>query len=300
MKNQIIKTGDVQSQIYTIRGLQVMLDSDLAKLYGVQLKRLNEQVKRNQSRFPFQYRFQLSKKDYESLRSQFATLENQPYGIVEKKGRGQHRKHNPYVFTEQGVSMLSAVLHSEKAIQVSIQIIDAFVEMRKFLLNNASLFQRIDGLELKQLEYDKKFEILLKAMEQNTLKPKQGIFFNGQVFDAYLFVANMIRSANKSIVLVDNYVDDTVLSLLVKRGSKVTAKIFTKQINKQLALDIKKHNAQYPEIIIEIFDNTHDRFMIIDDKTIYHIGASLKDLGKKWFAFSQLDFDAIDFLSNIK
>ncbi len=137
-------------------------------------------------------------------------------------------------------------------------------------------------------------------MEQNTLKPKQGIFFNGQVFDAYLFVANMIRSANKSIVLVDNYVDDTVLSLLVKRGSKVTAKIFTKQINKQLALDIKKHNAQYPEIIIEIFDNTHDRFMIIDDKTIYHIGASLKDLGKKWFAFSQLDFDAIDFLSNIK
>ena len=279
--------GNIKSQIYSIRGKQVMLDSDLAKMYGVPLKRLNEQVKRNLSRFPKEFRFQLTKDEYYFLRSQFATLKVNASIPNDKGGRGKHRKHLPYAFTEQGVSMLSAVLHSDYAIKVSVHTMNAFVEMRRFLINNESLFQKVNSIENKQLEYDEKFDILFKALDKNKLNPDFGIFYDGQMFDAYTFVSDLIRSAKTSILLIDNYIDDTVLKMFSKSKSQVKIHLYTKRISKQLLLDLEKYNSQYSLITLKEFTQAHDRFLIID-KTVYHFGASLKDLGKKWFAFSKM------------
>lgn len=187
--------------------------------------------------------------------------------------------------------MLASVLRSEVAVKVSIQIMKAFVEMRTMLNRNASLFQRLDRIELKQLQADENFEKNFKALESGKLQSEKGIFYNGQVFDAYTFVLDIIRSAKNSIILLDNYVDDTVLILLGKRNDNVTAKIYTKSISNQLRLDIKRYNSQYLPIELEIFLDAHDRFLIIDNTELYHIGASLKDLGKKWFAFSRMDVE---------
>ncbi len=195
--------------------------------------------------------------------------------------------------------MLSAVLRSDTAVQVSIKIIDAFVGMRKFITANAGIFHRLDKVEQKQVETDHKFEQIFKALEDKSIKPKQGIFYDGQVFDAYVFVADLIKTAKKSIILIDNYVDETVLQLFTKRNKNVTVKIYTKNISKALKQDLEKHNAQYPKIEIEKFDKAHDRFLIIDETTVYHIGASLKDLGKKWFAFSKMEMDALDMIANL-
>lgn len=225
------------------------------------------------------------------LRSQNVTIESK---------RGKHRKYLPYAFTEQGVAMLSAVLRSDTAVNVSIQIMQAFVEMKKFIANNAVLFQRLEKVELKQIENDQKFKQIFNALQKKSIQPKQGIFFDGQVFDAYYFIANLIRSAESSIVLIDNYVDDTVLTLFIKRKPNVKITIFTKHISKQLALDLKKHNEQYLPIKITEFAHAHDRFVIIDEKMVYHIGASLKDLGKKWFAFSKFDMNALQLLNKLK
>ena len=230
--------------------------------------------------------FKLTEKEWEILKSQNAT-----------SSWGGRRK-LPNVFTEQGISTLSGVLHSKTAIQVNIAIMRAFVEMRKFLTVNANLFQRLDRLEYKQLETDHKVEKIINALENETIKPKQGIFYDGQIFDAYKFVTTLIKGANKSIVLIDNYIDETVLTLFSK-NQKVEITIYTKNINKQLKLDLEKYNAQYKPIKIKTFRKAHDRFLIIDDKDIYHIGASLKDLGKKWFAFSKFDKDAIELLSKL-
>jgi hypothetical protein len=209
----------------------------------------------------------------------------------------------PYAFNEQGVAMLSAVLRSETAVQTSIQIIDAFVKMRQFLANNADLFMRLESIEKRQLVHeikvDEKFELLFNALEDKSIKPKQGIFFDGQIFDAYAFVCNLIRSATQRIILIDNYVDESVLTLLSKREAEVTTQILTNSISKALALDIEKFNRQYHAIEVQTFKSSHDRFLIIDDD-IYHIGASLKDLGKKWFAFSKLDVSAIEMLQRVK
>ncbi len=276
MESKLMHIGQIQSQIFSIRGTQVMLDSDLARIYGVSVKRFNEQVKRNIDRFPIRYRFQLTNEENKNLRSQFAT--SSFHG---------GRRYLPYAFTEQGVSMLSAVLKSETAIKVSIQIIDAFVKMRRFLTNNQSLFQKINSIEHKQLEYDEKFDILFKALDKNKLNPEFGIFYDGQMFDAYTFVSNLIRSAENSILLIDNYIDDTVLNMFSKSKSQVKIHIYTKRISNQLLLDLKKYNSQYSPITIKEFTQAHDRFLIID-KTVYHFGASLKDLGKKWFAFSKM------------
>ncbi|DAB37667.1 MAG TPA: DNA-binding protein [Sulfuricurvum kujiense] len=307
----------IKNKIYTIRGMQVILDSDLAELYDVETKVFNQAVKRNSERFPANFMFQLSEEenqnlrfqfgtsssssslrfqngtldDEESLRSQFVTLEN---------GRGKHRKYLPYVFTEQGVAMLSAVLRSQSAVQMSIHIINAFVEMRKFISNNALIFQRLDSLEQKQSKTDEKVEAILNAIEDKSIKPKQGIFYDGQVYDAYLFVSDLIKSAKKNIILIDNYVDESVLTLLSKRDANVKAMIYTKNITKQLELDLQKHNAQYPNIEIKKFDSSHDRFLLIDEKEVYHIGASLKDLGKKWFAFSKLDMGVLNIVEKLK
>ena len=299
MKSSALKF--IQNKIYTVRALQVMFDSDIAEIYQVEVKRLNEQVKRNIERFSNEFRFQITRKDLANLKSQFATsslqLSNYEHG-------GTRRL--PYAFTEQGVSMLSAVLRSETAVKVSIQIICAFVEMRKFIFQNAHLFQRINNIEqkqiasdIKQLEANDKINTILDAIEERDIKPQQGIFYDGQIFDAYTFVTDLIRTARRSIILIDNYIDDTVLTLLTKRKQGVAASIYTRKIGKQLTLDLQKHNAQYPPIVIKGLHHVHDRFVIIDEKNIYHFGASLKDLGKKWFAFSKLEIPVQDILNKL-
>lgn len=332
----------IESKIFTIRYVQVMLDKDLAELYGVETKRINEQVKRNIERFPEEFCFQLTKEEVESLRSQIVTLssmnetlrsqnatsntENEPsrsqiatlngeitdlkshFATSSSQNWGGTRK-LPYAFTEQGVAMLASILKSETAVKVSIQIMNAFVQMRHFLAANGSLFARLDSVEKRQIETEEKlnrnllridekldineknFEKVFDALEAADL-PKQGVFCDGQIFDSYKFVSDLIRKAKTSIILVDNYVDDTVLSMLDKRKSNVSATIYTQSISKQLTLDLQKHNAQYAPIDVRVMTNFHDRFLFIDEKTIYHIGASIKDLGKKVFGFSKLGLDA--------
>jgi hypothetical protein len=285
----------IEDKIYSIRGFQVLLDDDLADLYGVEIRRLNEQVKRNIERFPRNFMFQLTSSEYDFLRSQIATLES---------GRGKHRKYNPFVFTEQGVAMLSGVLRSETAVKVSIQIINAFVVMRKFISKNTEMLYKLSSVEQRQFDFeiktDKKFEIIFKAIEDKTISKKQGVFFDGQIFDAYHFVSNLIRNAKKSIILIDNYIDDSVLTMLAKKNKDVNVIIYTKNITRIIELDLIKFNLQYPFVQIKQFTNSHDRFMIIDDEDVYHFGASLKDLGKKWFAFSKFDKEVFRILDKLK
>ena len=276
--------GNIEPLIKVIRGQQVMLDKDLAMLYGVEAKVLNQAVKRNVERFPNDFRFQLTKE--ECLRSQIVTLNEK---------QGKHLKYMPYAFTEQGVAMLSSVLRSQTAIEVNIQIMRAFVSMRHFMVNNASVFSRLETIEYHQLEMqqhlqesDKRIEEVFRRLDEGNAKPKQGVFYNGQVYDAYTFVSDLIKSTKKRIVLIDNYVDETVLTLLDKRDNNVSAIIYTQQISRQFQLDIDRHNAQYATIDVETFRLSHDRFLCIDDD-VYHIGASIKDLGKKWFGFSKME-----------
>ena len=212
-RDQLVVVDNIESLIKVIRGQQVMLDRDLATLYGVETKRLNEQVKRNTKRFPEDFMFQLTKD--ECLRSQIATL---------NEGRGQHLKYMPYVFTENGVAMLSSVLRSDTAIEVNIRIMRAFVSMRHFMVNNASVFSRLETMEYHQLEMqqhqqetDKRIDEVFRRLDEGNAKPKQGVFYNGQVYDAYTFVSDLIKSAKKRIVLIDNYVDETVLTLVERK-----------------------------------------------------------------------------------
>ncbi|MCM2326225.1 MAG: ORF6N domain-containing protein [Candidatus Woesearchaeota archaeon] len=270
--------------------MQVMLDNDLAELYGVETKRLNQQVKRNIERFPKEFMFQLTGPEAENLRSHSAT--SSFYG---------GRRYMPYAFTEQGVAMLSAVLKSKIAIEVSIQIMNAFIAMRKIISKNAEILSRLDSVEQKHFEFrlktDKNFDKIFNALQSE--KPKQGIYFNGEVFDAYTFVSGIIRGAEESIILLDNYIDDSVLTLFIKRKADVKATIFTKEISRQLSLDLERFNSQYPKIDIRELKECHDRFLIVDSKDVYHFGASLKDLGKKWFAFSRFDKDAFRLLDRL-
>ena len=289
-KIAVYDSDSIQRKIYTIRDIQIMLDSDLANFYGVETRRLNEQVKRNKERFPAEFMFRLTGDEYDNLISQIATSSSEHGG----------RRKLPHVFTEQGVAMLSAVLKSETAVKMSIRIMSVFVAMRRFLAGNAGVFQRLDKLELKQFETDKKVGQIFDAMQSKAIEPKQGIFFDGQIFDAYKFVASLIRKASKSIILIDNYIDETILDLFTKKKNNVTVIILTANPGRSLPLDIKKFNAQYPLITIKEFSKSHDRFMIIDDKDVYHFGASLKDLGKKWFAFSKLDKSAFTLIENIQ
>lgn len=290
--NELVQVSKIEKRIYTIRGMQVMLDRDLAELYGVKPIRLREQVKRNSNRFPEDFMFQISEDEVDYMVSQNA--------IPSRKHLGGTL---PYVFTEQGVAGISGVLTSNRAIEINIAIMRAFVKMRQFLTNNADLFTRLESVEKRQLVHeikvDEKFELLFNALEDKSIKPKQGIFYDGQVFDAYAFVCDLIRSATQRIILIDNYVDESVLTLLSKRGAAVTAQILTNNISKTLALDIEKFNLQYPAIKVQTFKSSHDRFLLVDDD-IYHIGASLKDLGKKWFAFSKIDVSAIEMLQRVK
>ncbi len=277
------------NRIYNIRNKQVMLDEHLAELYGIETKYLNRAVKRNPERFPQAFMFQLTKKEYEDLRFQNGTSN-------ERGGR----RYFPYAFTEQGVAMLSAVLNSETAVKTSVIIMHAFVEMRHFLLENANLLQRIQHVESKQIETDNKVQILLNAMEEKSLKPQQGIFFDGQVFDAWLFVSELIKSAQNSLILIDNFVDETVLSLFGKKNHNLKVTKYTKTIKRTLLEDVKRFNSQYGGLNISTFDASHDRFLLVDKTDAYHIGASLKDLGKKWFAFSKMGKDSLVIFEKLK
>ncbi|MGB5791943.1 ORF6N domain-containing protein, partial [Poseidonibacter sp.] len=264
MHKLLINEETIKSKIFTVRGLPVMLDRDLAENFGVKAIRLREQVKRNIDRFPEDFMFQLTESEVEFMVSQNAIPSKQHLGGS-----------LPLVFTEQGVSSLSSVLKSKVAVEVHINIIRAFVNMRKFISNNALIFQRLDNIETLRIkekqESDEKFNKIFDALEDKSLKPKQGIFFDGQVYDAYVFVIDLIKSAKQSISLIDNYIDESVLTMLSKRDESVSATIFTKNISKQVKLDIEKYNKQYPNREIKKFDSSHDRFLILDTKKVYHI-----------------------------
>ena len=289
---QLPVENKVESLIRVIRGQQVMLDRDLAELYGVETRRLNEQVKRNIERFPEDFMFQLTKEEFENWKSQFATSNSIVMGARKR----------PYAFTEQGVAMLSGVLKSPTAVEANIRIMRAFVSMRHFMVNNAAIFQRLETIEFNQLESNKvqakilahqevqdhRIDEIFRRLDEGMYKPKQGIFFDNQIYDAYSFVSELVKSAKQRIILIDNYVDETVLTLLDKRGENVSATIYTQQVSRQFRLDVDRHNCQYPPIEVDVFRRSHDRFLCIDD-TVYHVGASIKDLGKKWFAFSKME-----------
>ena len=289
MKNKMIPVENIQTRIFTIRGIQVMIDRDLAELYGVSTKVLNQAVKRNIERFPVSFRFQLNDIEKKELVTDCDRFKNLKHSSV-----------NPSTFTEQGVAMLSAVLRSETAIKVSIQIMQAFVEMKRFIANNAAIFHRFEKIEQKQLITDTRLNEVFEALDAGEKIPKQGIFYDEQMFDAYVFVSDLIKSAQSSILLIDNYIDESVLQLFTKRNENVKVNIITKNISKILKQDIEKFNSQYPKIEIKQFSKIHDRFIIIDDIIVYHLGASLKDLGKKWFAFSKMDINSINIMGKLK
>lgn len=278
----------IENLIFTIRDKQVILDSDIAMLYEVETKKLNQAVKRNIERFPEEFCFKLTEIEYNSLRSQFVTLKNH--------GRGQHKKYLPYVFTEQGIAMLSAVLHSQKAIEVSIDIMKAFVEMRKFIINNQILFEKISNMELKQIEYqrktNKKFDEVFKQIESNK-QINQKVFFEKQIYDAFSIIIELIKKADKEIILIDNYVDINTLNILAKKKDNSNVIIYTRNDTKLTSKDIDKFNLQYPKLELKFTDKFHDRFLILDQKIIYHIGASIKDAGKKCFGITLIKYNSI-------
>ena len=293
----------IESLIHVIRGQQVMLDSDLARLYGVATRVLNQAVKRNIERFPEDFMFQLSKKESQDLISQIVTSSSRSQNVISSWGGSRKL---PSAFTENGVAMLSSVLRSKTAIEVNIRIMRAFTAMRSFLVNNAHVFQRLETVEHHQLllqerlsEHDRKFEEVLSRLDDKDSEPIEGFFFEGQIFDAYSLISDLIRKATSRIVLIDNYVDDRILKVLTKRRECVSAIIYTDPRHSQISNDLRRHNAQYPRIEVRHCTNVHDRFLIIDD-TVYFIGGSIKDLGKKIVAFSQMHQNPDDILSKLR
>lgn len=289
------ETQNIKNLIYTIRGKQVMLDSDVAMLYDYTTKNINKAMKRNNERFPEDFCFQLTEKETENLRFQNGTssLEKENYG---------GRRYLPYVYTEQGISMLAGILKNEIAIQVSINIIRAFIEMRKFILNNGQVFQEINTIKSKLLEHSKKFDEVFNELQKNEQKEvKQKIFFDGQIYDAYSLIIDIIKSAKSKILIIDNYIDDTVLKMLSKKNRTVEVIILTSQNCDISKLDISKFNKQYPTLKVAKTNKFHDRFIVIDNKELYHCGASLKDLGKKCFAINKMeDIEYIERINNYK
>jgi hypothetical protein len=293
-KELVITQKQIENRIFTIRGIQVMFDSDIAEMYDITTSRLNEQVKRNLDRFPPDFMFQLTAAEWETLKPQFEGSSLRSQNAILENNRGKHRKYLPSVFTEQGVAGLSGVLKSETAAQIHVAIMRAFIAMRKFILDNQLIYSRLDKIEQKQLQTDQKFEQIFKALEQKSLIPNQGVFFNGQVFDAYELASKIIRSAKASIILIDNYIDENTITHLTKKKKNVKVLLLTNTVSRQLNLDIQKANQQYGIFEVKQFTQSHDRFLIIDNGVeVYHIGASLKDLGKKWFAFSKMDKSSV-------
>ena len=282
-----LDANDIKRRIFTIRGKQVMLDSDLAELYGYDVKRLNEQVRRNKERFPEDFMFQLTKVEVNFVKSQFATSQRSDFFAGQEGGR----RKLPNVFTEQGIYMLSTVLRGELAVKQNIFIMRAFREMRHFIANNAVLFDKISSVELRQLEYqkqtDQKFDQLFEYIGEHT-ETHQKIFFDGQIYDAFSLLIELIQKAEQEIILIDGYVDVGTLNVLAKKQPGVAVTIYTFSKTKLTAQDVTAFNAQYPKLEVKHTNIFHDRFLILDGKTVYHIGASLKDAGKKCFAVSLL------------
>jgi hypothetical protein len=281
----IVNDINIQDEIYNIRGLQVMLDRDLAELYGVETKHINQAVKNNNDKFLSDFFFELDNDEFNILRSNDLTA------------KFSKTRTNPKVFTEQGIYMLATILKSKIASDITVSIIRTFANMRKLINSNDFYTHQLKELEKRQLNYeiksDEKFDNIFNALEDKQLKPANGIFYDGQIFDAYTFISNILRTAKKSIILIDNYVDDITLTLFSKIPN-IQVSIYTHTISKQLKLDLEKYNKQYKNITLKTFKNSHDRFLILDDKEVYLIGASLKDLGQKWFGFSKLDISSID------
>lgn len=341
MENEISNL-QIEKKIFVIRGVQVMVDRDIAELYGVETRILNQAVKRNLNRFPEEFMFQMNDEEFENWKSQIVISncsrsqsvilnkeslydENLISQIViSSSSRSQNATLNtnsgsdeilmsqfatsswggirkaPYVFTEHGVTMLASVLKSDTAIKASIQIIKAFVSMRHFVHNNSQIFAELKSIRQHQVETDvhlnesdKKIDQLFTLMDKYNVKDTQGIFFQGQIFDAYAKFETFIQAAKKEIILIDAYVDLSVLQRLTKKQKGVNVTIYTDPKTKLTAQDIQTFNAQYPTLTLNYTTKMHDRFMIIDNKVLYHIGASLKDLGKKCFAFEILDASII-------
>ena len=332
MENEI-STLQIEKKIFVIRSVQVMIDRDIAELYGVETRILNQAVKRNIERFPEEFMFQLNEEEFENWKSQIATSnsnlmsqfaissssrsqtvtlnmdQNQDDNLISQiviSSWGGIRK-PPFVFTEHGVTMLASVLKSETAVKASIQIVKAFVSMRHFVQNNSQIFAELKSIREHQLETDvhlkesdNRIDQLFTLMDKYNVNDTQGIFFQGQIFDAYAKFESFIQSAQKEIILIDNYVDLTVLQRLTKKKRGVNIIIYTNPKTKLTSQDIQTFNTQYPTITLNHTTKMHDRFMIIDNKVLYHIGASLKDLGKKCFAFEILDVSFIsDILKNL-
>ena len=297
-KEVLITETTIKNLIYVIRGQQVMLDKDLAFLYQVETGALNRAVKRNIKRFPESFCFQLSEEEYENLRCQFgiSSLEINGYG---------GRRYLPYVFTEQGIAMLSAVLRSDVAIQVSIEIINTFVEMRRIMANSSLMLNRINEIEVKQLVYQKdaddKFDKIFTYISEHE-EVSQKIFFEGQIYDAFSLLTELIAKAKTEIILIDNYVDVGTLNILAKKQKNVKAQIYTVKRTKLSPTDINNFNQQYPALSVNYTEEFHDRFLIVDGNLSYHIGASLKDAGKKCFAINRIEDRANirDILNRIK
>jgi hypothetical protein len=297
---ELVTTQIIESKIFTIRGAQVMLDRDLGEMYQVETRVLNQAVKRNSNRFSEKFRFQLTEDEIEDLKSQIVTSNSRSQFVTLNNSgteQGQNIKYLPYAFTEQGVAMLSAVLRSEKAVMVSIQIMNAFVEMRKFLAHIAGLLQRVESIESKLQLNDQHFEKIFTALEQGKPEIKQDIFFKGQIFDANSFVIDLIKKAKTELIIIDNYIDLTIMKMLTEKSRNVRVKIITQKNTPIKTLDIEKFNAKYGTLSIQDSSDFHDRFLIIDQNELYHIGASLKDLGKKCFAFSVIEYKNV--LSNL-
>lgn len=297
IQNNVSKE-DIKSLIYTIRGKQVMVDRDVAMLYHYPTKRINETVNRNKKRFPEFFCFQLNEEEYKSLRCKNFTLNkdntnddclrSQIATLNKNTGRGKHRKYLPYVFTEQGIAMLAGLLKNDIAIQVSINIMNAFVEMRKFLIQNGQIFERLTNVEYKLLEHDRKFDMVFNELQQGEIT-KQRIFFDGQIYEAYSLIIDIIKKANKRILIIDNYIDDSILKMLTKKKNNVKVVILTSDKSNIENLDIQKFNQEYPFLKVSKTNKIHDRFIIIDNKEMYHLGASIKDLGKKCFGINKIE-----------
>ena len=286
-----ISNEEIKNLIYTIRGKQVMLDSDVAQLFNYETKDLNRNVRNNIKRFPEYYCFQLTEEEYKSLRCKNFTLN--------KNGRGQHRKYIPYAFIEYGITMLAGLLKSEVAVNVSIKIVNTFIEMRKFLSSNGQLFERLTNVEYKLLEHDKKFDKVFDQL-QHEENIKQKIFFEGQIYDAYSLIIDIIKKANKKILIIDNYIDDSILKMLTKKKNNVEVVILTYDKSNIQQIDIQKFNKEYPILKVAKTNKFHDRFIVIDKKEMYHLGASIKDLGKKCFGINKIEgLDIIEKFTNL-
>ena len=271
---------EIKNLIYTIRGKQVMLDSDVARLYHCETKYINRVVKRNIERFPAEYCFQLTSLEYQNLRCQFVTSSfDTNYG---------GRRYMPYVFTEHGITMLAGLLRSDVAINVSIKIVNSFIEMRKFLNTNGHIFQEISTIKGKLLEHDKKFDEIFNELQHED-EIKQKIFFKGQIYDAYSLIIDIFKKAKNKITIIDNYIDDSILKMLSKKNKDVEVVILTSTKSNIQNIDIQKFNKEYPTLKVAKTNKFHDRFIVIDNKELYHCGASIKDLGNKCFGINKIE-----------